>query len=1511
MDQKVVQKIGKYEIVAELGQGGMGVVYKARDPFINRLVALKTITPELVSDPEILKRFYREAQSAGTLQHPNIVTIYDLGEADGRPYIAMEFIEGESLQSIINRRARIPLAAKLRLVQQFCEGLDHAHKHGFVHRDVKPANILVTNEGVVKVVDFGIVHLESTNLTKTGMFLGTIHYASPEQINDGRVDSRSDLWSVTAVVYEFIAYKKAFDGSNIAAIIAKVLSAEPEPLSRLCPGVPVELDQVISKGLKKNIDERYQSLDEMLGGLLPIARGLQHTFIGDLLVEAKDLRDKGDYNGAQEKVRAILILDNTHAEAKRLYGEVSSEIHRVGPQQRAKKLVSEAEQAFSRGEFADAVKMLTEAAELNPADTAARNLKDKALREQQRQKDLQEAFTDGQRSMKQGDLTTAEQAFHKVLQLDENHAQAAQFLHEIQQDRLTRERDFRLKEVLWEVDNLISASKFEEAQGRLLEIQQDFPDSQEILQKLHSLDPLIRAERLVKEGERAFSQGEYGEAVRALTQALEVNPQDAAALELKERAVQERDRLRQVREALSNGQRAMRQGDMGAAEQEFTKALQLDPGNSQATSLMAQIRQSQVSRERESHFQQVMQQIDQFAAEGKFENAQQSLMELQQEFPDSNEIHLKSQRLDQQMRVGGMVASGQQALDQGEFGEAVRIFSEALDLDPANAQVRDLKTKAVQERDRLRQVREAISAGQKCMRAGDSAGAEREFQRALQLDPNNAQAKNLLAQIPKEPAPSEASVLVPVQAPVQAPAKEKEKGKELDARAREILAQADRLMARKKFDEAKRKLKDLQKSYPDSEEIQEKLQAATERRSAAPAPTPPPPPVAVPAVGGSPLSEAARLEHLAEELRRNLQSPSPRAAEAAPTAKTPAPVPPPVPAPVPELNATLPDVPPPLQATQVTESPAAEGGFSATSMMPTAKLKAPAAPEVLPPPLPPEPPARKPQAPSAAMPPPAVEPKKPVAARPLPSPAVIAKAEPAKKSPMIMIAVIVAVFVMAIGGFMIFHKSKPVVEPPPITNNGGGNNQQSAQQRWQEVFNQAETAKNNKQWDEAISKYNQVADNVDKNDPLREQALGAINVIKQQQQGTDVGKIESKTFQEATAALKQNRYAQAKGLFQTVISLNVQDSTLAPQAKSKIEEIDQYLSAEREYQAAEDAERRNDLDGALNQYDKIANGTGPFASKAKARIPELQKMKTELAANAALKGDFEAAVQAENNNDLQGALDRFRAIQSKGGTFGSEAGKRITEITAKMSQQAGKQKFDAAVQAESSGQLDSAQSQFNALLSNPDYKDQASAHLQAIKSKIEAQRDDQKFADAVNKENSGDLKGASDEYKSLLGKKPEAADRYAAVEQKIAAKAAAATEQPRTPVTQPSQPTTTATSTPAAGPRPGSVKLLASGDYQAWSGPVSKGQMMPDTSIEGGLKPAGSLSVPAMDVPAGATVVFIISIDPSGNVNPVRKTADDNGIGAQVMQAARSWKFAPPTVKGKPVMTSIQVKVTY
>jgi serine/threonine-protein kinase len=488
MGQKVVQKIGKYEILSELGQGGMGTVYKARDPLIARLVALKTVNPDLTADPEVLQRFYREAQAAGALQHPNIVTVFDLGEFEGHPYIAMEFVEGESLQSIIARQAKIPLASKLKLAEQVCLGLEHAHKNGIVHRDVKPGNILVKNDGTVKVVDFGIVHIETTTLTKTGSFMGTIQYASPEQLNEGTVDQRSDLWSVTCVLYELIAYKKPFEGGNFGAVVSKILNSEPEPLSQRCPGVPAELDTIIAKGLKKNVWERYQSLEQLLADLVPIEQTLERSLIGELLGEARQMKEKGDLNGAQEKVRAILLLESTHGEAIHLSSEITAELQRLSSLPRVRELVSQGEHAYQRGEYAEAIRALEAALELNPHDTQARNLKERAARKQERLRQVREGLTAGQKALKEGDLTAAEMELQKVIALDQNNTQASGLLAEIRRDRLGREKDFGLKEILWKADNLISEGKYRDAKLELVEVLREFPDAQEVRQKLHEVN---------------------------------------------------------------------------------------------------------------------------------------------------------------------------------------------------------------------------------------------------------------------------------------------------------------------------------------------------------------------------------------------------------------------------------------------------------------------------------------------------------------------------------------------------------------------------------------------------------------------------------------------------------------------------------------------------------------------------------------------------------------------------------------------------------------------------------------------------------------------------------------------------------------------------------------------------------------------------------------------------------------------------------------------------------------
>ncbi len=214
-----MQYLGKYEIISEIGRGAMGAVYKARDPLIDRLVALKTITGGPSAQTNLLDRFYQEARSAGALQHPNIVTIYELGHEKNTPFIAMEYLEGESLDRIIEQHPVLPLSVKLGYIVRVCDALAYAHQHNVVHRDVKPANIMVTKEGVVKVVDFGIARLTDMSMTQPNMMIGSRAYMSPQLYKGERADARSDIWAVGVSLYELLAYKRPFIGDSEAELM--------------------------------------------------------------------------------------------------------------------------------------------------------------------------------------------------------------------------------------------------------------------------------------------------------------------------------------------------------------------------------------------------------------------------------------------------------------------------------------------------------------------------------------------------------------------------------------------------------------------------------------------------------------------------------------------------------------------------------------------------------------------------------------------------------------------------------------------------------------------------------------------------------------------------------------------------------------------------------------------------------------------------------------------------------------------------------------------------------------------------------------------------------------------------------------------------------------------------------------------------------------------------------------------------------------------------------------------
>lgn len=266
----VINKLGKYEILSTLGQGAMGVVYKGFDPHIERTVALKTIRKDVLAPKDLeplLTRFKHEAQAAGRLTHPGIVTVYEYGEDEGTVFIAMEFVQGRELKEILDNNERLPLSATINLITQLLDALAYSHANGVVHRDIKPGNIIILDDGRIKVTDFGIARIESSTLTQFGEVLGTPTYMSPEQFGGQQVDRRSDLFSTGVILYHLLTGEKPFPGNSMTTIMHRVLNTTPPNVSELNFQVPAGLDLVVNKALAKKAVERFQTAEEFTAAL--------------------------------------------------------------------------------------------------------------------------------------------------------------------------------------------------------------------------------------------------------------------------------------------------------------------------------------------------------------------------------------------------------------------------------------------------------------------------------------------------------------------------------------------------------------------------------------------------------------------------------------------------------------------------------------------------------------------------------------------------------------------------------------------------------------------------------------------------------------------------------------------------------------------------------------------------------------------------------------------------------------------------------------------------------------------------------------------------------------------------------------------------------------------------------------------------------------------------------------------------------------------------------------------
>ena len=260
-------RIGAYELLRKIGRGGMGTVYEALDGVTGRRVAVKLLSGELSGDEELAERFRREALAVAHLEHPSITRVLDFGEEGERLYLVMELLQGADLKVLIEGGRLGPLPERLRILGQVASGMAFVHARGLVHRDLKPGNIHVTPEGVAKIMDFGLVRLGDSNMTRTGMVMGSPAYMSPEQLRGEKADARSDVFALGAVFYELLSGRRAFNGKGLTEIMMAVITAEPWPLAELAPETPVPVAMVVARCLRKDPAERYRTAGELEAAL--------------------------------------------------------------------------------------------------------------------------------------------------------------------------------------------------------------------------------------------------------------------------------------------------------------------------------------------------------------------------------------------------------------------------------------------------------------------------------------------------------------------------------------------------------------------------------------------------------------------------------------------------------------------------------------------------------------------------------------------------------------------------------------------------------------------------------------------------------------------------------------------------------------------------------------------------------------------------------------------------------------------------------------------------------------------------------------------------------------------------------------------------------------------------------------------------------------------------------------------------------------------------------------------
>jgi eukaryotic-like serine/threonine-protein kinase len=736
------KKIGKYEVLDVIGKGGMGIVYRAKDPFLDRLVAIKMMTISYADYPDLLQRFYREAKSTANLKHPNIVTVYELGEHEGSPYLAMEYLEGASLENILRSTAQqLSILQKIEIIVQTCHGLAYAHQRGIVHRDIKPGNIMVLKDGSVKIVDFGIARIGDTNFTRTGQFMGSLNYMSLEQLNDKlQVDQRTDVYSTGVVLFQFMTGVLPFEAESTGATLMKIINEAPPAFSKFISGFPPEIETITLKALAKDRDQRYGSADEFALDLTQLQDRLKQGAIQIHLQRAETLLQQNELLPAHDELLEVLKLDKQHSKAVSLLRSTRKQIEKEQSVERSRQYKDQAEEAYRREEFDSALTYLDQAIALDATNVGLQQLRTSVQAAKVEAEHLRQVLQRAENAHRAGNLDTAKQAIEEVLARRPNDTRVRSLYRMIQKELEDRSRQKRLEALLENARAEMSNRRYTTAFELLKEaetVDPDAPQLRELMAKFNAAREQEQRrrelEQFSRQIEQALNADDHQGALNLANEGLQRFPNEPNLVKLRDLAETQKQVAagkQFVRERISAAREIINAGNAAGAVKLLEDALQKAPGNANLESLLT-LAQERLAQERDELAQaQYIQQANGALDRGAYTEAIQLLEAGQLRFASSSEIDnlLRFAREQQtkaarQQEIDGSVRRAQDFLKKSEFDNAIQVLESVLSRYPDD-EVRVVLEEARRRRDGLnRQIEAAIAKGEQFLNEGSPAKA--------------------------------------------------------------------------------------------------------------------------------------------------------------------------------------------------------------------------------------------------------------------------------------------------------------------------------------------------------------------------------------------------------------------------------------------------------------------------------------------------------------------------------------------------------------------------------------------------------------------------------------------------------------------------------------------------------------------------------------------------------------------------------------------------------------------